>query len=596
MYVDALTIAALVDECEQAILGGRVQEVLCPQVLEVGLEIYSRGRRHFLLASAHPQLARVHLTSGRLRRGVDTPSPLLLLLRKWVRGARIENIQAPPYERILRLSFDHPAHGLSTLVIEVMGRHSNIILLDAGGQILECVKRVGPDVNRYRVILPRKEYIPPPPQNKLQPPELTGKSLREILEAAGKNTPLPKALVGGLAGVSPLLAREATHRAYGDGDITCQEIAHLEPLLDSLKGLFFPDEADPWKVSIAIEPAETGENASARDSIEAGAFEPADEHTPSPPVRVKAFAPYDLTHLSPWKRVESMGQAIELWVRSGAPRGDEYAGARARVREMLRRSIEKTLRQREQLEKQQATQDEVERLRRFGELILAFGWNLSPGQTELHVDPGDGSPQLRIPVDPDVSPADNAQAFFKRYSKARRAHDELPAILDAVQAELEFLHQLELDLKLARNRLEIEEVREEWKAGGYLKEESKKKRPPASQPLKVTLASGETIFVGRNSRQNELLTFKMAIAGDIWLHARGIPGAHVILRFGSEEPSEDALRKAAALAAYYSAGQDEARVEVVYTHRRHVRRLSEGRPGQVIYRHERTIAVRPEPE
>ncbi|HID87606.1 MAG TPA: hypothetical protein EYP55_09570, partial [Anaerolineae bacterium] len=225
MYFDALTMAAVAHELRETILGGRVQKVLQPDDLSIGLEVYAGRQRHYLLASAHPQHCRVHLTQTRPRRGVEAPSPLLLLLRKYARGGRISAVVQPPWERILQLELDHPL-GMSTLIVEVMGRHSNIILVDATGEVMDAIKRVTPEMTRVRVVLPHRPYAPPPPLAKLALSDLTEHRLRRTL-AAAQDAPLWRALLGGLRGMSPLLAREIACRALGDAEAPVSAVDSL---------------------------------------------------------------------------------------------------------------------------------------------------------------------------------------------------------------------------------------------------------------------------------------------------------------------------------------------------------------------------------
>ena len=570
MYVDALTLAAVADELRAAIVGGRVQVVLALDPLSVGFEVYAQRRRRYLVASAHPQTARLHLAAERLRRGDDAASPLLLLLRKWVRGARLDDVQQPAFERILRLVFDHPDEGVSTLIVEIMGRHSNIILTDAGGVILDSIKRVGAEVNRYRLILPHQPYVAPPAQDKLPVGEVTELRLRQTLAAGASDGPIWKALVNGLAGVSPLLAREAAFRAFGDAEIACGAIEHVMPLLEALRDLLAPLRGAPWTPSVGLEP-------------EAG-----DEPT------VACFAPYALTHRRRWEAVPSISAAIQRWVEAGAAQGDAYAAARSRLQAALSEAQKRYERQREQLLEQMASLADLEQLRADGELILACGWNLAPGQTELLADLGDGAPARRIAIDPTLSPAENAQAYFRRYQKAKRSRADIPPLLEANELALEQIRQLAVEIDLAANRAELDEVRAEMVELGYIREPAgRRPRARPAQPLRLAGPDETTILVGRNSRQNQQLTFKLASPDDWWLHARGLPGAHVVLRGAGAEPSEASLRRAAELAAYYSGGRRQGRVTVDYTLRRHVRPRAGGGLGQVTYTHARSITVQP---
>jgi len=574
MYVDALTISAVADELRAGVLNGRVQGVMAVDSLSIGLEIYANSRRQYLFMSADPRLARVHLAGQRLRRGVDTPTPLLLLLRKWVRGARLAAIQQPAFERILRLEFEHPEGGSSALIIECMGRHSNIILVDAENMIMESIKRVGSDVNRYRVILPRQPYVPPPPQKKLPPDQISELRLREIIEAGQSEGPAWKALVAGLQGISPLMAREASHRAWDDSQIPCGAVERIEPILSVLQGMIAPLRDATWEPSVAYS------DGDGKEDVESTA--------------VACFAPYSLTHYARWEQVKSISEAIEHWVAAGKKQEDTYKVARSRLQVIVDDAIKRVTRRQGQLREQMKSLDDLESLRLNGELILAYGWNLHQGQTELIVDIGNGSPSRTIRVDPALSPAENAQHYFTRYGKAKRAHDEIPPLLRKADLEIDKLRQIALDLQFAENRAEIDEIEAELIEAGYKRGKVRKRaRKATSLPLSFTAPDGATILVGRNSRQNDRLTFKMASGNDLWFHARGIAGAHVILRTAGQEPSEESIQRAAELAAYYSAGRLDARVLVDYTLRRFVRRQRGGAAGQVFYRHEQSRTVQP---
>jgi predicted ribosome quality control (RQC) complex YloA/Tae2 family protein len=563
MYFDALTMAAVADELREKILGGRVQKVLLPAPLCLGLEIYAQQERHYLLASAHAQAARVHLADTKLRRGVATPTPLLLLLRKYAGGARIDRLEQPPFERVLHIGLDHPEHGCITLVVEVMGRHSNIVLVDAGGIVVECIKRVGPEMSRYRTVLPGQPYRPPPPQEKLAPGDLTELRLRHIVEALSPGVPLWRGLVQGLKGVSPLLAREVTFRATGQTDTLASEVDKMSPLLAAIGDLLSPLESGHWQPSVVREEGE-----------------------------VAVFAPYPLTHRQGYEPLASVSQAVEGYY-AGAMREEPYGFLKQSLRQAIARGRERQQKKRRALERSLAAREEIETLRQKGEWILAYATQIAPGQAELAVELGPGQPPLTIALDPHSSPVENAQQYFKDYRKAQAAADEVPALLEQVDLELRYLDQLEADLELASTQPEVQEVGLALGEAGYLKGEGRRRKPPRSQPLTLRSPDGLTILVGKNSRQNEEVTFRRASADDLWLHARGVPGAHVIIRSEGREVPEATLRQAAGLAAYYSQARETTRAAVDYTQRRHVRRVKGARPGLVTYDHEQTIHVTP---
>lgn len=556
-------MAAVADELREKILGGRVQKVLLPAPLSLGLEIYAHQERYYLLASAHAQAARLHLVSTRLRRGVGTPTPLLLLLRKYAQGARIDRLEQPPFERVLHIGLDHHEHGCTTLVVEVMGRHSNIVLVEAGGIVMECVKRIGPEISRYRTVLPGQPYLPPPPQEKLAPSDLTELRLRYIVEALPPDVPLWQGLVRGLKGISPLLAQEMAFRAMGRMDTPAGEVERMSPLLTAIGDLLSPLESGHWQPSVVWEEGE-----------------------------IAVFAPYPLTHREEYEPLASTSQAVESYY-AGAVGDERYGFLKQSLRQAIARGRERQQKKRGALERSLTAREEIETLRQKGEWILAYATQIAPGQAELVVELEPGQPSLTIALDSRSSPVENAQTYFKDYRKAKAAADEVPALLEQVEWELRYLEQLEADLELASTQPEVQEVSLALGEAGYMKGEGRRRKPPRSQPLVLRSPDGLTILVGKNSRQNEELTFRRTSAEDLWLHARGVPGAHVIIKSGGQEVPEATLHQAAGLAAYYSQAREATRVAVDYTRRRHVRRVKGARPGLVTYDHEQTIHVTP---
>jgi predicted ribosome quality control (RQC) complex YloA/Tae2 family protein len=558
MYFDALTMAAIAAELRAELLDGRVQQVLLPDRLSLALEIYAHRQRHYLLASAHPQAARVHLLAEKPRRGVDSPSPLLLLLRKYVRGARLVGIIQPPAERILHLAFDGPLEPV-TLVIEVIGRYSNLVLVSADGAVLDAVKRVGPDMNRYRVVLPAHAYAPPPPQDKFLPEEVTEYRLRHLLAEWPPETPLRRVLVGGIAGISPLAAREIVFRALGDVDAPREAAQRITPLLEAWRAL----TREPPQPCIV------------RDEDD----------------EIIAFAPYPLTHMGTWEPVESMNAALAAYF--GGESGG-YQAARAPLFRVIEAGRERLAHRGARLAEEQAAAGDPESLKQMGEAILAYAHQVEPGQSELVVEWVPGQPPLRVQLDPKSSPSENAQSYFRRYRKAQRAAKEIPVQAAQVEAEQAYLDQLAQDLAMAESRPEIDAVAGALLEAGYLKKRKRKPSSPAARPLRFRSPDGFILWVGKNALQNEELTFHRASPDDVWLHARAMPGAHVIVQAEERPVPEQTIEWAAKLAAYYSRGRDDTQVEVDVLPRKNVRRLKGGRPGQVIYRGERTLRVAPE--
>jgi predicted ribosome quality control (RQC) complex YloA/Tae2 family protein len=563
MYFDALCMACMADELREQLLGGRVQRVLLPDKLSVGLEIYARHERHYLLASAHADLGRVHIISEKLRRGVEKPTGLLLLLRKYARGAIIASIEQPPFERILCIELEHPEWGCSELIIEVMGRHSNVILVDASGRVHDSVKRVSPHLSRVRPILPGLPYAPPPPQDKLPPGDLTEHRLREILTGQEPGTQVWRALVGGLRGMSPLLAREITFRALGQPRAKVAQVERLTPILEAIRDLLAPLEEGGWQPTI----------------VEEGG-QPA------------VYAPYPLAHRGEPRPMPSMSRAIELCIAAITSQ-DPYAAAKRPLRQEIATARARLEHQRQALQDSMSRAAQSEQWREWGNWILTYAHSIGPRQSELVIEIGDGE-GLNIPLDRTKTAVENAQSYFARYRKAQRAAEGGPARLEEVDLSLQDLEQIETDLDLAASRPEIEEMRAMLVDRGYLKvKRSRQAKVTRSQPLSLTSPDGLQVLVGRNSRQNDEITFRRAKGEDWWFHARGVPGAHVIVRTQGQPLPGDTIQYAAGLAAYYSRLREEADVAVDYTQRRQVRRIRGAAPGLVTYSGEQTVRVAP---
>jgi predicted ribosome quality control (RQC) complex YloA/Tae2 family protein len=621
MPTDALAISALRRELYDRVVGGRIQNLLTPGPLSLSLEIYRAGTgRIHLLMSAHPQHARVHLLQTPPTRDPEQRPPLLLLLRKYVRGGTLLDAYQPPYERVLVLSIakriatdKHQEYHLEgdfrdgpheedsaeeedydapitevRLYVEVMGRLSNIVLVGADGVILDSIKRVPPSINRYRVTLPKREYIPPPPQEKRDPMRASINSLSlELTKVCDEDSKVAawKGLVAGFLGVSPPLAREVTFRALGDTAMRAESVAtepdKLAKLLVQLQQVLGTDG--------------TGEKSSV-----AWRVSPDGDRTPLD------FAPYALTHLASGNvelsAHDGISDAISSYYASLGSLGSHSAlkgQVRAEIKETLGREERKLAALREQLRESEA----LEGLRHKGEMVLSYMHTLQPGQRRLEL-PEEG---LVIELDPALTPVENAQAIFREYRKAKAAHEGVPALVEAAELSVEYWDGLLTSLEVAAAYDDIRAVQAEARAArtrastANKPAEEQQKKPTnkkgkaqdkTPQPLRTRTRSGTQVLVGRTAGQNDTATFRLASPEDLWFHARGVPGAHVILRAASDVTSQD-IEEAAALAAAYSKLRSEAQVDVLYTERRYVRRIPNGPPGSATYKNERVIRVAP---
>ncbi len=563
MTLDALTLAALADELRPLLVGGRVQAIVPTDPLSLVLEIY-RGQRHYLLLSANPQAARVHLAE-KGRRGVERETPFHLLLRKYVKDARVTAVETPAWERIITLRFDG-AEGATRLVAEIMGRLSNLILVDEAGLVRDSARRITPEMTRARVVLPRQPYVAPPPIERPAPDELAEPLLESLLAGTPADRPVWRVLTGGLRGLSPLAAREAVYRALGDAEATVGEVERLTPLLAAVAELVQPVVSGTER-SPGWEPTWVREDEA-----------------------VVAFAPYRLTHLPDAEPALSLSAAIAATFESQVGR-DAYAAARGRVQAILQAARERAARQLQAIEREIVAPEANERRRVMGDWLLAYAYDVPPGATSYTVaDTGEGP--LTIPLDPTLSAVENAQRLFRDYERAKRAASDVAARRESAEAVLATLDQLLTDLQLAETRPEIDAVQAQYAALVGEKAPPPRGGRPAG-PIEVVSPDGFTILVGRNSRQNETVTFERASGHDLWLHARAVPGAHVIIKSEGRAVPENTIEAAASLAAHYSASRGSTSVAVDVTEVRRVRRLKGGGPGLVTYSGERTLHAAP---
>lgn len=564
MYLDVFTLSALVDEFMDLLVGGRVQDSLSVDEYGLGLEIYGAHQRRYLYLSADPQTPRVQIVPEKLRRGLQQPTQVALMFRRYVEGGVIMHVSQPDWERILHIDVRGPEGDL-TIIVEPMERRSNLLLVKEG-IILDCIRRVGADENRYRVSLPGKPYMPPPPQTgKLNPFSLTLESVIGLFEQnddARRKT--HQVLTSRLLGISPLLAKEIVYRASGATEQKATA-AEPQPLLIAFKEKLAPLQRREWQPGVA-------EN-------ERG---------------IQAYSVYPLESIEGWHRVETTSTAMTLYY--SAPVGeDAYNAAKIPVREMIRDAAGKLEGRLASLQRSMTDESERETLRQSGELILAYQYAIQPGQSELRAQYDLDAPELVIALDTAQTPLENAQHYFDKYNRAKRALDDVPGLIRQTKNELTFLEQLETDLELASNWPEIDEVQQTLQAKGYWRGTPTKRIAGGgkSAPLRVVTKDGFVIWVGRNSRQNDMVTFDKGSPPDLWLHARGVAGAHVIIKVDGRSIPEKVIEQAAALAAYYSAKRADGSVIVDVTERRHVRKIKGAAAGMVTYRNETTRTVAP---
>lgn len=664
MFVDAITLAAVADEWRALLVGARVDTVIQPTEHAVAIQCYTPGgggqggQNRWLYLSAHPQLARAHLTARKPAKIASEPPAFIMLLRKYLEGARIEAIEQPRWERVIEIRAGVRREGEGDertryrLIVEIMGRLSNIICCDGQGMILGSLKHVGSEVNRYRIIAPNISYVAPPPQTRvvgeqslprLDPATLTASQLAALpVEEAARPAPVKKGrartaepamlwqlLSRNVAGFSPLLAREVVYRATGDSEsLPVQDENTWEELAWNAREMATLYRTHAWKPQL-VEQAE--------DAASAGRPQGSGEATPptagrpqgyAPTIqRYVALAPYVLEQYAEQPGVKiialsSINGAIDEFY-AGTEWRDAMESVRAPVRRVLHTQLERCRRKAEMLQKELAASEEANLYRLWADLLLAHQNDVRQGLQNVTLpnlfESQETPAQVTIPLDPRLDAVGNANRIFHKYHKLRRALALVPPQIEQNTAEIATIEQLQADLMLAETPAEVALVKAEAQTAGYMrgaqgaaKGVQKRQKPSHSGkgkggktvkgkpvppgggvPLRVQSREGFTILIGKNSRQNEDVTFHQAASHDMWLHARGVPGSHVIIKAGGRDIPRSAIEQAARLAAWYSQARGSASVPVDYTLQRYVRHMKGGGPGMVIYDHERTLYAEP---
>lgn len=577
MPYDGLVLAAVRRELEEKLAGSRIQRVQQPEKLTLVLQFRTPGTTYHLLLSAHPQQARVHLTGERLENPLSPPL-FCSVCRKHLEGGRVEAFVQPGFERVLMLavlSRDELGRDSKKLLIaEIMGRHSNLVLVDAEtGLILDAAKRYTHAVSRYREVLPGTPYLAPP-REKASPLGLSPETFGELLLELPVHLPVWEALQRRFEGLSPLTAREVVHRSGLDAALTLNYCGEHElfALWEAYARLFAQTEEGLFEPTVLL-----GPGGAAAD-----------------------FAAFRVGHRESRTEGESMNALVDRVSRARAG-GERVKGLREGLLGAVSRARKRLEKRLEGCHGTAADGAKAEGLRRLGEVLTAnlYRMDRNPERAERVVleDFHTGQP-VEIALDPRLSPAQNAQVYFKRYNKLRKGAERARAELAELEAEAAYLDALETAVALAETPADLDEVREELAGAGYLREKAAARRPKKAaepRPLELVTSDGTVVYVGRNNRQNELVTFKLGRPDDLWLHAKSIPGAHVIIRTGGRAVNDAALLEAAGWAAYFSKSRQGKKVPVDYTLRKHVQKPKGARPGFVVYAHEKTVLVDPQP-
>ena len=576
MPFDAVFLSAVADELRAQTLTCRVDKVQQPERDTVILHLRAPGMSARLLLSASTNHPRAHLSTRSFENPAQPPM-FCMLLRKHLTGGRLSAITQPPMERLLDFSFectDELGESVQKhLILELMGRNSNLILTDGTGRVLDCLRRVDFEMSAERQLLPGLYYRLPPTQGKRSPFETDADMLAQLLCAQTGQKQFDAWLLDTFGGISPLLCRELAFRIFGDVDT---DIAALSQ--DAKQQAAF----------------------SLHEQFSALA-----DGKKAPVLLVKQDRPWDFTCIP----IAQYGGFVRCELQQGFSQlldsfyGERDHAERLRqktqaVRKLLTNLCNRTARKLALQKKELAGTHDRERLRRLGDIVTANLHAIARGQSRLRaVDFYDPDMQeIDIPLNPALSPQQNAAKFYKDYQKAKTAERVLTEQIARGETELDYLESVLEALSRAESERDIQQIRAELADGGYLREQTQKKRmklPPA-KPMQFRSTEGYTILVGRNNQQNDMLTTKLAEKGDLWLHAQKIHGSHVIIVCAGQTPSDQTVTEAMTLAAYYSQSREGQNVPVDYTRVKNVKKPNGAKPGMVIYDRYATGYVTPD--
>ena len=567
MPLDALCLTAVAAELRRTLTGGKIDKIYQPARDQILLYIRGHGENVRLLLSAAPGHPRAHLTTLS-RENPGTPPMFCMLLRKHLLGGRILSLEQPPMERILdfRLEVtDELGDRVGRrLVLEAMGRNANLVLLDGEGRILDCVRRVEGDLAAgRRQVLPGLFYRPPEPSGKPDLLSLDGEALRRALDNPTGREP-DKLLLDTFSGLSPLTARELAFRAGSGGEGLALQIEKLaaDVKAENFTPCLLVREGKPVDFS----------------------FQP-----------ILQYGPGTESH-----RQESFSALLDSFYEER----EQSERVRQRGQDLVqavRRACDRTRRKLANQERELAATGDRERRRELGDILTSSLHTMEKGmktfRTVDYYDPE--CREVEIPLDPLLTPQQNAAKYYREYNKAKTAREVLTVQLEKGRRELEYLESVLENLRLAEGERDLQEIRQELTETGYLRRQSKARargKKVSGRPMEFRSTAGKRITVGKNNSQNDLLTTKMAYKSDIWLHTQKIHGSHVILWLEGGEADLQSLTEAAQLAAWFSQGRESSRVPVDYTPVKYVKKPAGARPGMVVYTTYQTALVDPDPE
>lgn len=559
MAFDGITVANLVKELKENLIEGRINKIAQPETDELLLTIKTPNGQKRLYISASASLPLIYLTEA------NKPSPMTapnfcMLLRKHINNGRITNITQPKLERIIQFEIEHLDElgdlCRKYLIVEIMGKHSNIIFCNSEYRIIDSIKHVSAQMSSVREVLPGRDYFIPDTMEKYNPLDVSFTDFLEVIVA--KPTGLAKAIYTSFTGVSPVVAEEICYVSGIDSSVTPKELS--EDVLAHLYKQFVLHF----------------------DAVVSGNFKPQIYYDGATP---KEFSALPLSHFDKYesKCYDSMSALLENYYAT------KNTVTRIRqksvdLRKIVQTALERNRKKYDLQFKQLRDTENRDKYRIYGELINVYGYGLEPDAKQLECLNYYTNENVTIPLENTKTPQENAQKYFDKYNKQKRTFEALSELIKETQDDITYLESVSNALDIALSEDDLTQIKEELIAAGYVKRKfTKQKVKINSKPFHYISSDGYHMYVGKNNIQNEELTFHFANGNDWWFHAKGCPGSHVIVKTEGAELPDRTFEEAGMLAAYYSKNRGNEKVEIDYIEKKHVKKPNGGKPGFVVY-------------
>jgi predicted ribosome quality control (RQC) complex YloA/Tae2 family protein len=582
MAFDGLVISALTDEFARCLTGGRINKIYQPESDELILTIKNNGNNYRLLLSASASLPLAYLTENNKNNPAIAPN-FCMLLRKHINGGRILSVTQPTLERIIVFEIEHlnDLGDICTkkLIVELMGKHSNIIFAKPDNTIIDSIKHISLNVSSVREVLPGRTWFIPDTQNKHNPLTIDKENFEQTVMT--KPVPTAKAIYTSLTGISPAVAEEIAFRANVDSAVSPAGLSEAEKtaVYEQFELLMNDIRSHVYTPNVIMkngEPSDFSVTAQTRYL----AFNKAGEE----PVYTSTV-------------FDSISALLEYYyaAKSTVTRIRQKSSD---LRRIVSTALERNLKKYDLQMKQMKDTEKRDKYKVYGELINAYGYGLEPGAKSLTCLNYYTNEDITIPLDTQLTAQENAVKYFDRYNKLKRTFEALTELIEETKKEIEHLESISTALDIALYEDDLVEIKEELMNFGYVRRKNtgknQKKQKITSKPMHYISSDGFHIYVGKNNLQNEEVTFKYADGGDWWFHAKGVPGSHVIVKTEGKELPDRTFEEAGKLAAYYSKNRDAQKVEIDYIQRKHVKKGAGGIPGFVIYHTNYSLLIEPD--